>query len=89
MNLPPGTRASDLPGNTKADQDAEAMAERLTEILGKVNFAEDSHDADEAIFALMKLIDDEKYQAYQDGYNDGVQAQKQDYRENDDENADS
>ncbi len=34
FNLPPGCNVSDLPGNSKAEQEAEAFEEALSEVVG-------------------------------------------------------
>jgi hypothetical protein len=78
LNLPPGAKVRDAR--------CQVLATRITEILGKLNFAEDTKETDEAISALIMMVDDAycdgladataayeptRNKAYEDGYNDG------------------
>lgn len=66
-DLPPGVSTSDLPGNSQAEQEAEAFADAVYELLGEYA-ANDDVFAEKIIDWANKLRSD----AYTDGYRQGI-----------------
>ena len=65
-NLPPGCNVSDLPGNSKADQEEEALGDALAEAMG------DLFTDDERFDKLYSWVSKLRSDAYADGYAQGA-----------------
>ncbi len=73
FNLPPGCNVSDLPGNTKAEQEAEALADSVYTQLEGLDISEDTQNL--IVERVCKLLGD----AYRAGYQAAV-ADEAEYR---------
>ena len=79
FNLPPGCSVSDLPGNSKADQEAELLADSVYALFESVNVTMSDAALDKVIEWVSKLQSD----AFADGYSMGAADERmaQDYKD--------
>jgi len=67
FNLPPGVSNWMLPGNSKGEQDEEALGDAVFDMLAGKDLTNDDH-----VNAIVQWISKLRGDAYSTGYNDGM-----------------